>query len=167
MRYTQGVWRGCLVLFAESAKVLSECAVTLGYESCRLKRVVALMNHQTALKSYAKVQYRSDVEIASPHRLIDMLYQGAIERIVQAKGAMQFGNTELKGKKINSAVSIVGGLRESLNTHEGGDLAHNLDNLYVYIQRVLANAHSKNDPLLLDEAATLLGDLQSAWKQIG
>lgn len=125
------------------------------------------MNNQAALKSYAKVQYRSDVEIASPHRLIDMLYQGAIERIVQAKGAMQYGNIELKGKKINSAISIVGGLRESLNTDVGGELAHNLDNLYVYIQQILASAHAKNDAAKLDEAATLLGDLQSAWKQIG
>ncbi|HEY7774137.1 MAG TPA: flagellar export chaperone FliS [Marinagarivorans sp.] len=125
------------------------------------------MNSQSAIKSYAKVQYRSDVEIASPHRLIDMLYQGAIDRIVQAKGAMQFGNVELKGKKINSAVSIVGGLRESLNTQDGGELAHNLDNLYIYIQRILSNAHLKNDEGLLDEAVTLLSDLQTTWKQIG
>ena len=125
------------------------------------------MNTQTALKSYAKVQYRANVEVASPHRLIDMLYEGAIERITQAKGALQFGNIALKGQKINSAISIVGGLREALNTDEGGDLAYNLDNLYVYIQSILAKAHMKNDASLLDEAATLLGDLRSAWKQIG
>jgi flagellar protein FliS len=125
------------------------------------------VNTQAALKSYAKVHYRANVEIASPHRLIDMLYEGAIERIVQAKGAMEFGNVELKGNKINSAVSIVGGLRESLNTDAGGDLAMNLDNLYVYIQGLLSAAHMKNDPSKLDEAMTLLADLRSAWKQIG
>lgn len=125
------------------------------------------MNTQAALKSYAKVQYRANVEIASPHRLIDMLYEGAIERIVQAKGAMEFGNVELKGAKINSAVGIVGGLRESLNTDEGGELAMNLDNLYVYIQNLLSAAHLKNDAKKLDEAITLLNDLRSAWKQIG
>lgn len=125
------------------------------------------MNTQAALKSYAKVHYRANVEIASPHRLIDMLYEGAIERIVQAKGAMEFGNIELKGGKINSAVSIVGGLRESLNSDAGGDLAMNLDGLYVYIQGLLSAAHIKNDPSKLDEAVTLLTDLRSAWKQIG
>lgn len=125
------------------------------------------MNTQAALKSYAKVHYRANVEIASPHRLIDMLYEGAIERIVQAKGAMEFGNIELKGSKINSAVSIVGGLRESLNSDAGGDLAMNLDGLYVYIQGLLSAAHIKNDPSKLDEAVTLLTDLRSAWKQIG
>ena len=125
------------------------------------------MNTQAALKSYAKVHYRANVEIASPHRLIDMLYEGAIERIVQAKGAMEFGNIELKGNKINSAVSIVGGLRESLNTDAGGDLAINLDNLYVYVQGLLSAAHMKNDASKLDEAMVLLADLRSAWKQIG
>ncbi len=125
------------------------------------------MNNQAALKSYAKVQYRSHVEIASPHRLVDMLYEGAIERIVQAKGAMEYGQIELKGQKINSAISIVGGLRESLNEDDGGELAYNLDSLYIYIQKILANAHMKNDQALLDEAITLLGDLRSAWKQIG
>jgi flagellar protein FliS len=125
------------------------------------------VNTQAALKSYAKVHYRANVEIASPHRLIDMLYEGAIERIVQAKGAMEFGNIELKGSKINSAVSIVGGLRESLNSDAGGDLAMNLDGLYVYIQGLLSAAHIKNDPSKLDEAVTLLTDLRSAWKQIG
>lgn len=125
------------------------------------------MNSQAALKSYAKVHYRSNVEIASPHRLVDMLYEGAVDRIMQAKGAMAHKQIELKGHKINSAISIVGGLRESLNADDGGDLAINLDSLYLYIQKILTNAHINNDSGLLDEAITLLGDLRSAWKQIG
>lgn len=90
-----------------------------------------------------------------------------MERIAQAKGAMEYGNIEMKGAKINSAISIVGGLRESLNVDEGGELAMNLDNLYLYIQSLLSTAHSRNDAAKLDEAITLLGDLRSAWKQIG
>lgn len=125
------------------------------------------MNTQTALKSYAKVQYRANIEVASPHRLIEMLYEGAVDRLIQAKGAMQHGNIELKGKKINGAVSIVGGLRESLNEEAGGELAMNLDGLYVYIQRLLTTAHINNDVSKLDEAITLLSDLRDAWKQIG
>lgn len=125
------------------------------------------VNTQAALKSYAKVHYRSNVEVASPHRLIDMLYEGAIERLVQAKGAMEFRNIELKGNKLNSAISIIGGLRESLNTDEGGELAMNLDNLYIYIQKLLTAGHVKNDPAKLDEAITLLQDLRGAWRQIG
>lgn len=125
------------------------------------------MNTRLALDSYSKVHYNANVEAASPHKLISMLFEGALERITQAKGAMQYGNIELKGKKINSAVAIVGGLRQSLDKDQGADIAENLDALYIYIQNVLARAHLKNDPALLDEASTLLAQLATAWKQIG
>jgi flagellar protein FliS len=127
----------------------------------------APVNTQAALSSYTNVRNRGAAEEASPHKLVDMLFEGALQRIVEAKGAMQFGNVELKGKKINRAVSIVGGLRESLNTDQGGEIAQNLDALYVYIQNILYSAHAKNDAAKLDEATTLLLELRGAWRQIG
>ncbi len=125
------------------------------------------MNTRLALDSYSKVHYSANVEAASPHKLITMLFDGALERITQAKGAMQYGNVELKGKKINSAVAIIGGLRQSLDKDQGSDIAENLDALYIYIQNILARAHLKNDSALLDEASSLLSQLASAWKEIG
>ncbi|MFT5082224.1 MAG: flagellar protein FliS [Lentisphaeria bacterium] len=125
------------------------------------------MNTRLALDSYAKVQYNANIGVATPHQLIQMLYDGAIQRISQAKGAMQYKQIELKGKKINEAILIVGGLRENLNREEGGDITANLDALYVYIQRTLAKSHINNDKILLDECSSLLGELGLAWKQIG
>lgn len=125
------------------------------------------MNSQAALKSYTNVHNHGSVEEASPHKLVDMLLEGALQRVAQAKGAMEFGNVELKGQKINRAVSIIGGLRESLNNDEGGEIADNLDALYVYIQNLLFSAHAKNSPEKLDEATKLLLEIRSAWKQIG
>lgn len=125
------------------------------------------MNSQAALKSYTNVHNHGSVQEATPHKLVDMLFEGALQRIAQAKGAMEYGNIELKGHKINRAVSIVGGLRESLNTDEGGELAGNLDALYRYIQNLLFSAHAKNSVEQLDEAGQLLVELRSAWKQIG
>lgn len=125
------------------------------------------MNTQVALDSYAKVQYNANAEIASPHRLIDMLFEGALDRIQQARGAMEYKDIELKGKKISDAVGIVGGLRENLNKDQGGEIAENLDALYIYIQGILTKAHFKNDVSFLDEAETLLLELRGAWKQIG
>ncbi|WP_188151681.1 flagellar export chaperone FliS [Teredinibacter waterburyi] len=125
------------------------------------------MNAQFAVDSYAKVHNTASANVASPHKLIDMLYQGAIERVVQAKGAIEYGNIELRGKKINSAISIIGGLRMSLDSEKGGDIAENLDALYVYIQGVLARAHIKADLSLLDESLKLLTDMRDTWKQIG
>ena len=125
------------------------------------------MNTRAAVASYDNVRKNAGVESASPHKLIEMLYDGALERIAQAKGAMEYGQVEAKGGRINAAISIVGGLRESLNHETDGDLPGNLDGLYVYIQKILAQAHFKNNVKLLDEAATLLIDLRSAWVEIG
>lgn len=125
------------------------------------------MNTQTAVDSYAKVHTHASVESASPHKLVDMLYQGALERITQAKGAMLYKQIEAKGKRLNQAIGIIGGLRENLDTEKGGDIAENLDALYVYIQNLLVKAHLSNDERKLDEAQTLLSELSDAWRQIG
>lgn len=125
------------------------------------------MNYQSAAASYHVVKNQSGVQSASPHRLIEMLFDGLVERITQAKGAMQYKNVELKGVKINNAIAIISGLRESLNLDDGGDLALNLDDLYVYLQGLLAKAHIENNPLLLDEAHQLVGNIHSAWREIG
>lgn len=124
------------------------------------------MNYQVAAASYNQIKTQSGVEDASPHKLIEMLFDGAIERIAQAKGAMVHHNVELKGKKINSAINIINGLRENLNHDSGTEISGNLDGLYEYITRILTQAHRENNPKLLDEAAVLVGDIASAWKQI-
>lgn len=124
------------------------------------------MNTQTALNSYAKVHYNANIGVASPHKLIQMLYDGATQRITQAKGAMEYGQIELKGKKINEAISIVNGLRENLNKDEGAELAENMDALYIYIQSILSKAHLKNEANYLDEAGELLATMSSAWREI-
>lgn len=124
------------------------------------------MNYQVAAASYNQVKTHSAMEDASPHRLIEMLFDGALERIAQAKGALQHQNIERKGLKINSAINIVNGLRENLDHDSGTEVAANLDGLYEYITRILTEAHRKNDARLLDEAGVLLSDIASAWKQI-
>ena len=124
------------------------------------------MNYQSAMASYDNVRKQASAESASPHKLIEMLYDGALERIAQAKGAIEYKQTELKGKRINAAIGVIGGLRESLDRDKGGEISANLDALYVYIQGLLVKAHMENDLAKLDEAGVLLGDLRSAWVQI-
>lgn len=125
------------------------------------------MNAQAALKSYSSVRTDATAQTASPHQLIQMLFDGALERIAQAKGAMQQKDISLKGEKISSAVNIVGGLKDNLDMESGGEVAENLASLYDYIQRRLIEAHSNNDPMILDEAAALIIEVSEAWKQIG
>ena len=101
-------------------------------------------NIPKALKQYQQVSTQSGVAYASPHRLIQMLMEGAFERIATAKGCIQRHDIPGKGEQIGKAIDIIGGLRDALNMEAGGELAANLDDLYDFMQRRLleANLHS-------------------------
>lgn len=124
------------------------------------------MNSYSAVQHYSSVKVHSGIETASPHRLIQMLFEGALERIAQAKGAMAQNQIARKGELIGKAVAIVGGLQGSLNDKEGGALAANLDGLYDYIIRRLTQANYENNPEYLDECGRLLGEIKTAWDTI-
>jgi flagellar secretion chaperone FliS len=125
------------------------------------------MNSYSAVQNYSSVKVHSSVETASPHRLIQMLFEGALERIAQAKGAMAQNQIARKGEMIGKAIAIVGGLQGSLNDKEGGNLAANLDELYDYIIRRLTQANFENNAEYLDECGRLLGEIKTAWDTIG
>jgi len=120
----------------------------------------------SALSSYSDYGYNSEIEYADPHRLIQMLFEGALKRIAFTKGAMQRKEIEEKGKYIGQTIEIVGGLRASLDKEKGGEVAANLDALYEYIGRQLLLANLKDSEAILDEVAGLLTDVKSAWDAI-
>jgi len=128
---------------------------------------VVVPNIPKALKQYQQVNAQTGVAYASPHRLIQMLMEGAFERIATAKGCIQRQDIPGKGEQIGKAIDIIGGLREGLNQDAGGEIAANLDALYDYLQRRLLEANLRSDPAILDEVADLLRPIKEAWDAIG
>ncbi len=120
----------------------------------------------SGVKQYNKVGVSSGVESASPHRLIQMLMVGALEKINTAKGHMERGEVSLKGGNISWAISIIDGLRASLDLNTGGEIAQNLDDLYDYMTRRLARANIENDADILDEVASLLRSIKASWDEV-
>ena len=125
------------------------------------------MNAMAALRQYQTVNTQSQVGDASPHRLIQLLMEGGMSRLAQARGAMQHGQVAIKGELIGKAISIIGGLREGLNLQHGGEVAANLDRLYEYMVSRLVEANRSNDAAMLDEVAGLLRNVKSGWDAIG
>lgn len=104
---------------------------------------------------------------ATPHRLVSMLFDGALEAMNNAKGAIASRDIEAKGRAISRAVSIVdGGLRVSLDTNSGGKLAQDLNALYGYILHRLTYANLKSDIHAIDECIRLLQPIREAWNAI-
>jgi len=124
------------------------------------------MNAMTAMRQYQTVNTQAQAVDATPHRLIQMLMEGGLTRLAQARGAMERGQVALKGELIGKAIAIIGGLRNGLNIEAGGELARNLDNLYEYMTSKLIQANVKNEVALLDEVSGLLRDVKSGWDAI-
>ena len=100
----------------------------------------------SAIAQYQRVNNVGSVEGASPHRLILMLMNGALERLVQARGAIEHRDIALKGAMIGKATMIIGGLQSSLDRNQAPDYVDNLDRLYDYMQRrllelLMSNSH--------------------------
>ncbi|SFP44505.1 flagellar protein FliS [Geopseudomonas sagittaria] len=118
--------------------------------------------------AYARVGVESSVMSATPHRLIGMLFDGAQASIRAARLHMHNGDVAEKGKAISRAIDIVNqGLLAALDHERGGELAQRLEQIYDYVVRLLLQANLHNDEQRLDEAARLLEDIGSAWREIG
>ena len=124
------------------------------------------MNKIGALEQYSKIDTQTAVVDADPHRLIQMLLNGALEQIAFANGHIQRGELEAKGNAIGKAAGIIGGLQSSLNHEVEGGLAARLEGLYDYMVRRLTHANYANDTAALDEVSQLLREIKAGWDAI-
>jgi len=128
------------------------------------------MNALKALRQYQRNGTELQVQQASPHRLIQMLLEGGLSRLAEARGALARGDMAQKGEALGKAIAIISGLREGLDLKAGGKLAANLANLYDYMTHRLLKASREEAKTLeaaLLEASGLLARIKSAWDAIG
>jgi len=121
----------------------------------------------SAAQMYKTVGLYGEIENASPHKLISMLFDGALQRIAIAKKELSVKHFSEKGVLLGQAITIVASLKSCLDMEQGGELSENLEALYDYIERRLLSASLQNDPLILDEVMGLLLEVKGAWDQIG
>jgi len=117
----------------------------------------------SALSQYQSISVSSGVEDATPHRLIQMLMEGALDKIATANGYMLQGDMAEKGRHISWGISIISGLQSSLDRDAGGEISANLDDLYDYMIRRLMEANATNDTAIVDEILSLLLEVKTAW----
>jgi flagellar protein FliS len=107
------------------------------------------------------------VDEITPYRVITMLLDGALERVDQAIISLDEGDFDEASILVGKTIGIVGGLRESLDTKQGGELANNLDLLYEYIVGQLQVIDEFDEPvIILDEVRKLLNEVHLGWIEI-
>jgi len=125
------------------------------------------MNMSAAIKTYSNVAIESKTHSSDPHKLILMLYQGALLAIASAKNQMMRKEIAAKGQSISQAIAIINdGLKAGLDMNVGAPLVQNLSDLYDYMNQRLLQANLKNDTTILDEVSALLIELRGAWESI-
>ncbi|RJO75433.1 MAG: flagellar export chaperone FliS [Myxococcales bacterium] len=110
-------------------------------------------------------QYKTmQVTTTDPVKLVVLLYEGSISALKRAKEHIALKNMEAKGKEIMRAHDILFELLSALDHEKGGEIADNLQKLYVYMIRRLLLANGTLDTTILDEVSGLLDNLLSAWR---
>ena len=122
------------------------------------------MNSQ--VQRYHRLDIQTAVDSASPHQLIDLMFQGVKDRLHQAELSITRNDMPAKARAINACVDIITGLQASLDHEQGGEIADNLSALYDYMQRRLFRASTDNDVAILSEVEDLVNTLKSAWSAI-
>lgn len=124
------------------------------------------MINKKAIEGYGKNALESEAGYASPHRIIQMLMDGALSKIATAKGCIERNDFAEKGRQITWAMNIISGLQSGLDAEKGGEIAANLDSLYDYMVRRLLEANAKSDIEILDEVGQLLLEIKDGWDNI-
>jgi flagellar secretion chaperone FliS len=124
------------------------------------------MNSLAALSQYGKIKDDTQTMYASPHQLMLMLFDGALEAMSLTIAAIQNKNFELRSKQNTRSITIINGMRECLDMDAGGELADNLYSLYQYMTQELFRASFKNDAETIRNIQTMLKDIRGSWEKI-
>ena len=116
--------------------------------------------------AYLTTRATSSVHGASPHKLIALLFDAALENLAIVKGAMQRNEIKQKIDGIRKVIDIVNELQSSLDHDKGGQVATNLDDLYTFCTNRLALANATNDVEKIDEVYRVIAELQQGWSEI-
>lgn len=117
------------------------------------------------IKAYTVRSLEADMATADPHRVIQLMMQGFLERTAQAKGAIERNDMEAKSIAVSKAQGLLHGLQDALDMSQGS-IAEDLHRLYSYMDERIWDASLERDPKPLEEVMDLMVTLKSAWDQL-
>ena len=121
--------------------------------------------YNKSLGIYKKNSLEAELSVADPHKVIQLLMQGFLERVAQAKGAIERSDYQLKSDRISSANAILNGLKDSLDMSQG-EISERLFSLYEYMGERLLDASVKMEVSPLDESMKLMLMIKESWDKI-
>jgi len=123
------------------------------------------LNQQAALAQYGQMK-NDQASTASPHKMIAMLFDAAIESINVMLGAIDKNRKDIKGKASTKAIRIINGMRDLLDMGSGSEVAENLYSLYSYMSNDLFRASYENDKRAIKQVRYMLKEVQASWNKM-
>ncbi|MET4694700.1 flagellar export chaperone FliS [Endozoicomonas lisbonensis] len=125
------------------------------------------MNAKRGLNAYQSNQTRTRAEVASPYRLVVIMYENLIDNLSKAAGAIERKDMALRGESIGKCMDILGALSGALDHEIGGEMSQNLAQIYQYCNTRLLEATRTNSAEPIDEVMDLMTRIKGSWDQIG
>src|SRR5690606_39075238 len=115
------------------------------------------------IKAYKSVGVKDDLAVADPHRVIQLLMQGALENMAKAKGAIERKDFAVKAQTFGKSIAIISALKGSLDMSAGGEISSNLDALYDFMINHLTLASRELSLEKTQDVMDILLSIRSAW----
>ncbi len=118
------------------------------------------------INAYKSVGVKNDLAVADPHRVIQLLMQGALENMAKAKGAIDRKDYATKSQTMSKAMTIIAALQNSLDMKVGGEVSQNLWSLYDFMLNHLMMASRESSIQKVDDVLEIMLKIKSAWDSI-
>jgi len=123
-----------------------------------------MLRAQQALKQYSSVESISKAYSGSAYDLTKMLFNGCLKSLTLTVFHINHNNYAGKSRELSRSLAIINGLQDCLDLEKGGDLAHNLNNLYLYMGKTLRESSVTNDISRIDHIHELLKEVSVGWE---
>lgn len=107
----------------------------------------------------------SAIETASPEQLTLMCYDGALKFMRRAVLGLEANDLAKLSENTGRAQAIINELNITLNMEAGGEIARNLRDIYLFVNRHMSQGAMKRDAQHLTEAMELIQGLRDSWAQ--
>jgi flagellar protein FliS len=119
------------------------------------------MKNNLALNAYNQ----NNIQVESPHRLIEMMYEGILRFNTQAKKSLANGDIEKRVFWLNRSAAIFTELMNSLNHDEEGVTSRYLEGLYAYQLERITQANMEESSEIIDQINVVVRGLLDAWRE--
>ncbi len=121
-----------------------------------------MSNYTSATRAYRK----TEVSTSDPIDLVIMLYDGVESFMKKALSAINDRKVADKSAYLTRSMAIIEELLRSLDVEVGGQAAENLQELYLYLMKEIAEINLTSDAEKLQRAMEIVSTLRDAWKGV-